>query len=174
MSITQGSSTIVGFPIIRFLDTNGNGTGTKKAVGDYSGAPVNFYIQPPVNTVYILTEFYIQLSDGGTFGQSVYGSLAAALTNGLLIRAYRGSTVTLDLTDGLPVKTNDNFLHLSTDTRIINYSGGVNSLTCSFDYRSFGTSFPLNGNQGDKLVITCNDDFTLLVDQAFIARGYIL
>jgi hypothetical protein len=160
--------------LIRFLDTNGNGTGTKEVLGNYAVTATNFYIQPPAGSIYILTQFYIQLSDAGAFGQSVYGSLATALTNGLLIRAYRGTVVALDLTDGIPVKYNDQFYHLSSDTQVISWSGGLNTLTSSFDYRTFNTPLVLDGNYNDKLQVTLNDDFTLLVDQTFMVRGYTL
>jgi len=33
-------------PVYRYLDTNGDGTGTQNANGDYSGASEIFYIQP--------------------------------------------------------------------------------------------------------------------------------
>jgi hypothetical protein len=161
-------------PLIRFLDTNGDGTGTKNATGNYSASATSFFIQPPINSIYMLTQFFIQLSDAGGFVQNVYGSLATALTNGLLIRAYRGSTLTLDLTDGIPVKNNDNFLHLSEQTFITNWSGGADSLTCTFDTHTFGVTFPLNGTYLDKLEVVCNDDFTGLVDQTFLVRGYII
>jgi hypothetical protein len=161
-------------PLIRFLDTNGDGTGTKNAVGNYAASATNFYIQPPVGTSYVLTQFYIQLSDAGAFGQSVYGSLAAALTNGLQIKGYRGANITLDLTDGLPIKINDHFTHLSDSVNVINWAGGVNTLTCSFDSHTFGTPFILNGNYADRLQVICNDDFTLLVDQTFLVRGFTL
>ena len=31
-------------PFFRYLDTNGNGTGTENAIGNYSGAEEIFYI----------------------------------------------------------------------------------------------------------------------------------
>jgi hypothetical protein len=173
--ITQTASpAAVGFPIIRFLDTNGNGTGTKNAIGDYSVTPVPFFIMPPAGRVYIVTQFIVQVSDAGGFGQAVYASLANPLTNGLLIAAYRGSTLVLDLTDGIPVQYNDQFWHLSPRTELVAFAGGVNSLVCTFDSTDFGTAFSLNGSQGDKLQVTCRDNFTALVDQTFIVHGYYL
>ena len=34
-------------PVFQFLDTNGNGTGTVDATGDYSAGEEIFYISPP-------------------------------------------------------------------------------------------------------------------------------
>jgi hypothetical protein len=172
--LAAGNRLIVRFPLIRFLDTNGDGTGTKNAIGNYSGAATPFYIAPPADQVYSVTELLIQLSDNGAFGQSVWGSMASALTNGLLIRAKRNTTVVLDILDGIPIKTNDQLSHLTSRVTLLTWSGSTNTLQASFTTAEFGTPLYLNGALDESLEIVCNDDFSGLIDQTFVVHGYVL
>jgi hypothetical protein len=104
MSLTPIQTECLGFPLIQFLSTNGDGTGTINAVGDYTATPTPFYIQPSATAVYVITELLLQLSDvGAAFALDEYGNLNAPLINGVLIRAKRGSAITLDILGGQPI-----------------------------------------------------------------------
>ena len=97
-------------PLIRYLDTNGDGTGTKDANGNYSVTPATFYIKPPLNEIYSITEFLIHVSDAQNFTITGFGSIAA-LTNGINIYAKRNNIISIDVMDGIPIKTNPQLLH---------------------------------------------------------------
>ena len=162
-------------PLIRLLDSVGDGTGNKAFNLDYSAVAGQAIIKPPDNQIFVLHSFLIQYSDGGNFIQSVYGSLAAALTVGLIIGAYdRDDNLILSLTNGEPVKTNDQWLHLGYETVLQEWGvANTTTLTGTMDHRTFGTAFALNGNNGEYLKVTLNDNFTGLIDQTFLAKGYI-
>ena len=60
--------------ISRFLDTNGNGTGTKNANGNYSGAAEIFYIQPPAGSRYQINRLIVEVEDAAGMIATEYGS----------------------------------------------------------------------------------------------------
>jgi hypothetical protein len=157
-------------PLIRFLDTVGNGTGTKNAIGNYSVTPGVFFIQPAAGVKYVLTQFTFHYSDSGGFSGAVYGSAAAALTNGILLQATVNS-VTYDLLDGLPIKDNDGVLHAFSHSELTQYAGAGASMTATFSSELFETALILDGATNDKLFVTCRDDLTFLTDQYFTVRG---
>ena len=70
----------------RYLDTNGDGTGTKNANGDYSSAEGIFYLAPGENEVFALSRMLISAYDTNGMQTQEYGNTAAALTNGIAIR----------------------------------------------------------------------------------------
>lgn len=161
-------------PLLRFLDTNGDGTGTTDAIGNYSVTPATFFVQPPAGYKFILTELQIHLSDGGTFGSTVYGSLGAALTNGFSLLGKRNGVTILDLMSGVPVKNNDQLTHLTSRVNLISWAAVNNSLNITFSALDFDTPFILSAAAVDTLEVTLNDDFTGLVDHTFIVRGSIV
>ena len=52
--------------ILRFLDTNGNGTGDTSGVGDFSVNERELFIEPPPGEVFILNRLVVTVRDGGT------------------------------------------------------------------------------------------------------------
>lgn len=173
MPFNLGNSFSFGTPLIRYLDTIGNGTGIKNATGNYSIVPQPFFIAPSAGQIFVITALLLQMSDNGPFGQSIYGSLATPLTNGLLVSYKRGATIVTDLLDGIPIKTNDNFYHQSYHTLMATFSAGVNTIVCRLiNAEENGYSIVLNGNYSDRLEVYCQDDFSTLVDQTFKVNGY--
>ena len=158
-------------PLIRFLDTNGNGTGTKNAIGNYAAVVTDFYIQPPAGSVFVINTFQYHFSDLGNFPGTVYANLAAALTNGVQFFAVVNG-VTIDLFDGQRIYSNDNVIHLFSGFQLINFQATMSSIVANFNTAQFGTAMKLNGTTNDKLVVRLNDDFTGLVDQSFRVYGY--
>jgi hypothetical protein len=168
------SSEAIRTPLLRLLDTVGDGSGTKNMIGNYSGAPVQVLIKPPDNTIYVLTEFQCQNSDKGSYLQDVFAAFAGPLTNGITIAGYdRLGNITLPLTNGGTLKTNDDWYHLGYHAEIHAWSATEASLIASLVGSHFGTGFQLDGNKGEYLAVTLNDDFTGLVDQTFLAKGYV-
>jgi hypothetical protein len=160
-------------PLLRFLDTNGDGTGTKLANGNYSGTPEIFFIKPPVDQIFAVTEILIHISDALNFTISGFAS-RSALTNGLMIEAKRNGTTVFDLTDGEPLKTNPQLTHLTSQVNILDFIAGENSMILGFNANNFGTALHLNGRLNDTLEIILNDDFTSLDDFHFIVHGAVL
>ena len=66
--------------LARYLDTNGDGTGTKTAVGEYHDAGDGqeiFYIQPPAGTIYRISRMIPFVEDAGTFVGQWYNRKSA-------------------------------------------------------------------------------------------------
>lgn len=92
----------------RYLDDNGDGTGSKNANGNYSGAEEIFYCQPAAGEVFRISRMVVMIEDGSGFRAERYGSINGALGNGITIRSADNSSsgVIVDFTDGTPIKTN--------------------------------------------------------------------
>jgi len=159
-------------PTVHYLDTNGDGTGTTNAVGDYSAAVTSFYLAPAVGEVIVLEKLIIQVADKGAFAIDGYGGLAAGVvTNGVTIQFSRLGSVVTKLTDNAPIVTNADMSRLNTDYRLIPYASSYNSSFVSFDNTSFGTSLYMVGDLQDTLEVLLHDNFTGLESHRFIAYG---
>lgn len=153
-------------PLLRFLDTVGDGSGTKNAIGNYSGGATDFSILRGTDDIYI-TDLIVTIEDATGCTADEYGNTGAALTNGIDINYTRAGTTT-DLTDGVPIKTNTQWARLGGEVSII--AGGVNDIVLV--WIKFARSLALD-NQFAKLAVNCNDDLSGLVSHYFTVRGYI-
>ena len=172
--LTNRGNYVVRRPFEHYLDTNGDGTGTRNAVGDYSATPTDFYYQPPVGVTVELTKLIIHVADKGLFSFDGYGAISAGqVVNGLQVLVERLGQVVLVLTDGEPITDNASMSHLNTDYQLVHFSNNHDSSSVSFDVATFDTPLQLHGDLGDKLILRLNDDFTGLDDHHFIAYGKI-
>ena len=162
-------------PLLRYLDTVWDGSGTHDFIGDYSLVPTQAIIKPPDNQIFVLTEFLVQYSDAGKFLQSAYASLAGALVNGVEIAAYdRKGNAIFSLTPSHPVITNDLWVHLGYNVALQEWgTAATTTLTAKLKDIDFGTAFSLNGNKGEYLKVSLSDDFSGMIDQSFLVKGYI-
>ena len=166
-------------PLYRYLDTVGDGTGTKNAIGNYSASEEIFFIQPPANQIFRIVRMIILI--GGKASQvktDHYGSLSA-LTNGVVVRVQNNGTV-IDLTDGIPIKTNSAWGGLCYDSEI--YSSTSNTDTYNrvrWTFERAGYPIRLDGSLNQRLEVVLNDDFThaggtdALTSHYFMVQGYI-
>lgn len=169
--------------LYRYLDTNGDGTGTQNANGDYSGASSEiFYIQPGPSEIIRLERMLVLV--GGRkndFYTDSYGGIAGGLTNGITVRVQNDSGTVLELTNGIPVKTNADWGGLCFDAEVYPSSNGnVDSyLRVRWTFARSGYPLRLNGANNERLEIVLNDDFsgdsggTLFIrKQLFQVQGY--
>jgi len=88
--------------ISRHLDTVGDGSGLKDAVGDYSTTPTTFRIENYNSDMFmVLRTFDMYIQGAGDFLPGNYGGVPE-LTNGISISVNRDSMV-VDLTNGQPI-----------------------------------------------------------------------
>jgi hypothetical protein len=158
-------------PAVKYLDTNGDGTGTTNATGDYATTPTTFFYGPPAGEVYVAEKLIWQISDKGAFGIDVFGALAAALPNGVEIEFWRLGQLVLKLTNGEPVKTNAGMTRINTDYRKIPYTSNYESAFVSLNAESFGGPLYMVGDLQDQIRIPLTDNFTGLDNQYFILYG---
>jgi hypothetical protein len=162
-------------PIMRFLDTNGDGTGTKNANGNYAGAEEEFLIAPPSGTTFRLYRLHWHISDAAINNTNQYGG-TAAITNGcrIVVRESVGSTTLFDLTDGIPIQQN---IHLARLGQIMlretGFTGGEDFLKVVIPLDGTETSIRLDGTAGEYLAVTVNDDLTGLTGHYFFVYGYV-
>jgi hypothetical protein len=164
---------VFGVPLLRFLDTVGDGSGTIHANADFSVTPATFLIRPAVNQVFFLNEFTLHLADNGTFGANDYGAIApGTILVGPAITAKRDGVTVLDLTNGEPINTNNTMFHLTSRVQFVNWSGGADTLAVTFNSDDFGTDLILYGSFNDTLEVALSENYSGLTDHHFLVRGY--
>lgn len=160
--------------ISRYLDTNGDGTGTKQAVGDYSGAAEQFKIVPAAGQVMVINRMLVYVEDGSGIDSSKYGN-TEALTNGITLAKENGSGVVDDLTDGLTIKTLAQWIRVCYDGDPKVFGTGNESFTVRWTFAK-ASALRLDGDLGEFFSVTVNDDFSgtgaSLADHTFMAQGY--
>tara|TARA_R110000796_G_scaffold251769_1_gene383934 strand:- start:1886 stop:2467 length:582 start_codon:yes stop_codon:yes gene_type:complete len=158
----------IGIIVSRYLDTVGNGTGTKQALGNYATA-TPFFITPGVGEVYDITRLIVYIEDSSGMDNAKYGNIAA-LTNGITINSVVGG-VTDDMTDGLAIKTNGQWKRVCYDQHIDSTGAGNDSCAARWTFSASGV--PIRLSYGDTLSVVCHDDFTGLIDHTFKIQGHI-
>lgn len=166
----------------RHLDTDGDGTGTKNAIGDYSSTPEIFYIQPAATQIFRVYRMLVLIrGPKAKFLTDNYGS-RIQLTNGIIIRTQDDSGTLINLSDDVPIRTNGNWARMCFDSFIYEAgSGGTDTyLRVRWTFSQAGYPIRLNGANNERLEIVLNDDFTLntsgsdpLVEHYYVAQGYI-
>ncbi len=181
-ALAQGYGSSPGFPRTdgpqrileyRFLDINGDGTGTDNAIGNYSGAEEIFYIQPPAGTVYRIARMIVNIEDGPTMRAEHYGALGTALAVGVVLRVSDDSGVIMDITDDIPVTTNAQWAAMCFDIDLKEWGAGDELLAVRWTFTKAGQFIRLDGDNNERLEIVLNDDLTGLVAHRFFIQGYV-
>lgn len=151
----------------RFLDTNGDGSGTVQAIGDFSGASVDFFITPPENIRFDINRILIQIVDMGPVDAGSYGN-GITLTNGISFLLLDGSTVLQDFMVGLPVLTNGDWGRFAFDIIDTSFGTGENYVSARWTFTRGGGPIKLNNLS---FAARLNDDFSGLVAHTFLVQG---
>jgi hypothetical protein len=160
-------------PIFRYLDTAGDGSGTKEVLGDYSVTPDDIYIEPPDTWNYYISRMIVTVVDGTLNNADLYGGLGGALSNGISVLKTSGATTLSDYTDGLPVKTNGNWATLCHDVTVhTGFANGNDYQTIRWTLARSGGIVMLRSAFSERLVVRVNDDFSGLVSHLFMVQGY--
>lgn len=169
-------------PLLQYLSTNGDGTGTTNAIGNYT-TPDVFYIEPPAAQDYLVKRIIVQVSDA-SIKAGDYGALTA-LTNGVRVQAVLDST-TINLDGGVAIKTNANWGSICYDVDQKSWAATPTeqSLLVRFSFFKFvhDAAAPANMNGGillqghrdDQLKVTLSDNLTGLSIHRFMVQGTVL
>lgn len=157
--------------ISRFLDTVGNGTGTKNAIGNYAAGTTEFKIVPAAGEIFVINRMIVQIRDSGQFTASTYGAIAA-LANGIHIHVKDSGGIKVDLVDSLTIKTNAEWGRVCYDTQLISWGVGDSFILVRWTFGRSGTQIWLDNSRGDYLSADLNDDFTGLVSHYFMVQGF--
>lgn len=158
--------------IYRFLDANGDGTGTKDSSVDGSSTQQVFKYVPKSGDKTFLHRLIIHVEDSGSFDSGSYGN-GITLTNGVgvEVRKITDDSVVLDLMDGVPVTKNPEWGRFCYDVDISSYGAGTESLTARWTFEKSGQ--PLFIQDDEYFCVTINDDLTGLVEQYFNIQGVV-
>ena len=156
----------------RFLDTNGDGSGNKDAIGNYLATPTDFYLQPPAGYIYRISRIIVSVEDTTVMQAQEYGNLGGPLTNGIAIK-YTRNDEEIFLTDDHTIKTNADWGAFAFDVDIKAWGAGNEFLVTRWTFSKSGQFVRLVGNAGDKLVASLSDNFTGLINHHFLAQGYV-
>jgi len=162
-------SPVIESDLYRFLDTNGDGTGTKDAQGNYSGGATDFFIQPPIGEIYDLDRVIIQIEDSGSLDAGSYGN-GISLSNGITVtKQDSAGNVLIDLLDGVNVFTNGDWARYNYDLASTDFGSGANYLHIRWSFNKTGSGIILQNQE--KFVITLNDNFSGLNGHYFMMQG---
>jgi hypothetical protein len=163
------------FPISRYADIVGDGSGVKNAIGDYSATGLGqtiLKLKPPTGGLLKVSRMIVFIRDTGTFDADEYGN-GITLTNGIEIKLLRdvggANTVLWDITDGLPILSNTHWKRLCHDEIHSTYGVGDESITYRYTFSkdSNGSPIILEDANKEELQIIFNDDFSGLVEHYF-------
>jgi hypothetical protein len=156
-------------PFFRFLDSNGDGTGTKSFIGDYT-TPDEAYIQPPATKVFAITRMIVHIEDSGAVTADSYGALST-LTNGITVEVHDTGGLKYSLTNGDPIHSGAEWSQYCHDVELKTWGAGNSFITARWTFETAGIPILLSGDTSDRLVVTLADNFTGLVDHKFQVQG---
>ena len=159
-------------PFYRFADLNGDGSGVYDAIGNYSGAPTPFYIQPAADEILRILRVVVFIRDSGSFKASGYGSVGGDLTNGIKVEVVDNSGTLIDLTAQESIVTNAGWGSYCYDVDVKTWGTGDEVLLCRWTFGKAGFPLRLVGDNNERLEFILNDDFTFLVHHAFHCQGF--
>lgn len=157
-------------PIYQHLSSNGDGTGTTNAVGDYSSSETTLYIAPAADETFIINRMIVEVEDVGSFDSGGYGT-GSALSNGITLNYRDANGIVATLTP-TPITRNADWAGNCHDLTIHNFGTGNEFMTARWTFEKSGHPLVLWGSNGHSLEIVLNDDFTGLVLQKFTVQGY--
>ena len=163
-------------PLVQFLSTEGNGSGTTSINTDLSSG-ASYYLDTIRDTVgtgfqvahLAIVRLMFMVRDAGAFGAGEFGN-TTALSNGVSVVYTQASGEQVNLTP-IPLKTNSSFGAYAYD---VNMPSGTNDevLLSRWTLSKF-LGFPgLILKPGDKLSAEVSDDFSGLIDFSICAQGY--
>ncbi len=158
-----------GTPFFAYLDTVGDGSGTKNAVGDYLSTAQDFKYTARGQGVDI-ERMLVMVEDGQGMRAEFYAALAQDLVNGITFKTTDSDGTTMqDLTDGIPIKQNAQWGALCYDVAVKEWGAGNEFILVRWTFGHSGASLHLNA--GESLVAVLNDTMTAIVTQTFMIQG---
>ncbi|MHC4301522.1 MAG: hypothetical protein ACYS7Y_30000 [Planctomycetota bacterium] len=99
-----------------------------------------------------------------------FGAISGGLTNGLQIRLYDASDkLVTDFTDGVPIKTNGQFVLLAGVDVDRDVTAGDDQLTVRWTFAKAGE--PLHMKTGDYFRVSVQDTLTAMTAMAIVVQG---
>ena len=159
-------------PVVQQLSTVGDGTGTVEMVGNYA-TPTEFSVDGPTapDEYLYLERILIFVQDTGVFDAEGWANMGT-LTNGIDLKVVDSSDNTLVQLTPAPIKSSGDLAALCHDVVFADYGTGENYATARWTFTKFSPD-GLVLNNGERLVATVNDNFTVLTKQRMTVQGYL-
>lgn len=157
------------FPINKILDTVGDGTGIKNAVGNYSVNPQAFKLVVPSRENYTLSNMIIHIAGLGAFSHTGYGNITEGLANGWSIKIAKDGELK-DFYEGVLIKNNQDIEGISGNIHHPAFDGAGNSISITISFDHYGMPFYIR--EGEYIEILLNDNFSSLTKHQFLIQGH--
>ncbi|MCK5644352.1 MAG: hypothetical protein KAJ19_26370 [Gammaproteobacteria bacterium] len=159
----------------QLLSTNGDGTGTTNANGDFSAVSDDFYIEPGAAQVYHINKFSVIIETAAAFRAERYGAISALTTGVEILR--KQATVETALTP-LLIKNIGTWGLYATEEHGLTQGSGNNFIAFHWDLKDAGVDLALDGAVNDQFIVRLSDDFSAagatLVSHYFLVQGHII
>jgi len=158
------------------LSTNGDGTGTTSAIGNYASTAETFeLVAGPASPSLVVRRMLVTVRDSGAFDAELYGN-GVELPNGLTLHVADADDVLLYSLTPTPIVRNADWTSVCYDAQILTWGIGDEFLAVRWTFAKsmHDSEGGIVLEAGDKLVLTANDDLTSLIDHTFTCEGYAL
>lgn len=156
------------YPVYRYLDTVGDGTGDFDNIGDYSSADRVSMMTVRDDEIIFGHFLSIHIQDVGVYDPAKYGALVA-LTNGVVVSVFdKAGVEKLRITQN-PVKDNGEWLHYGQG--VIEAAGAGGMVQRVWIDLAGIVSDGLKLMPGESIRVTISDNMTGLVNHDFILHG---
>lgn len=149
-----------GLPGAVAVNINGNGSVT----------PIDYYCEALEGERLMIARIIVNIKASGNIATGEYGDIAGGLANGIDL-FYRTNGVILNVTDGLPVKINEDWGKWCYDARINAIGATTNIFQARWTLTRFGTPYGIILEEGDRLGVRVNDNLSTLSEQTIVAQG---
>jgi len=155
--------------IYKFLDTNGDGTGSINMAIDASVTPSTYYIQPPAGEVWRIARWMLYVQDAKGFDVDKWGN-GIVLTNGIVPRIKQGGVITNMLQ--VPIYNSGDVAQVAYDLELKTFGTADDILVARWTFSKAGQYVRLVGDDGDQLQVYLNDNLSTLTSQKVQIQGY--
>ena len=156
--------------IFQYLSTGGDGTGTTSTNADGDPTPVEFSIEPPAGETYLLSRMNVEVIDANFNNANLYGAIT--LANGMSIQVVNGAGAVLKDFTPINIKRSHDWVLLAGVDSVVIGGATSDALKVRWTFKNGYDFLMLNGDNGEKLVLTVSDDMTGLDDQLMMMQGY--
>ena len=157
--------------IFQLLSSNGDGTGTTNAIGDYSSTPLSLRLQLNEPELVKIRRMIVKVQDDGTFDAELYGN-GITLTNGIRMYHRNKTNDILEEITAFPIKSTGDWAGHCYDVNHFTFGTGDEIISVRWTFANSGLDLIVNFAEGEYIEILLNDDFTGLVEHKFQVQGY--
>ena len=155
---------------IKLLSSNGDGTGTTNAIGNYSTTPLSLKYIAPEQYVVNIYRMIVKVRDTGSFDVEKYGN-NITLTNGIRIYHRHGNGDLVAELTAKPILSSGDWSAHCYDVQVLSFGTGDEVLSVRWTFAASGQPVMLDGQDGDYIELVLNDNFTGLNEQIFCIQG---